>query len=39
VLWYFVVSSKKIIEKIDEKKLGHIREIKRELGMKREKNG
>ena len=39
VLWYLVLYSRKIVEKIDENGLKRLREIKRELGLKREKNG
>lgn len=39
ILWYFVLRSRSIIEKINENGLKHLREIKRELGLKREKNG
>jgi hypothetical protein len=39
ILWYFVLYSRKIIEKVDTSRLKRLREIKRELGLNREKNG
>ena len=39
MLWYFVLYGRKIVEKIDDNRLGSLREIKRELGLTREKNG
>ncbi len=38
-LWYFVLYSRRIIEKIDRSGLSSLREIKRELGLKKEKDG
>ena len=38
-LWYFVLYGRRIIEKIDEDGLRRLREIKRELGLKKEKDG
>lgn len=39
VLWYLVIYSRRIVEKIDSNELKRLREIKQELGMKKEKNG
>ena len=39
LLWYLVLYSRKIIEKIDDKRLRSLREIKRELRLTKEKNG
>ena len=39
MLWYLVLYARKSIEKIDSNGLKSMREIKQELGMKREKNG
>jgi len=38
-LWYLVLYSRRIIDRIDEGGLGRLREIKRELGLKKEKDG
>lgn len=38
-LWYLVIYSRKIVEKIDSNELKRLREIKQELGMTKEKNG
>jgi proline racemase len=38
-LWYFVLYGRRIIDNIHDKGLENLREIKRELGLKREKNG
>lgn len=38
-LWYFVLYGRKIIERIDNTRLTNLREIKRELGLNKEKNG
>ena len=39
MLWYLVLYGRKIIEKIDGNGLRSLREIKRELGLTRERNG
>lgn len=39
MLWYLVLYARKIIEKIDDNRLKSLREIKRELGLNKEKNG
>jgi hypothetical protein len=39
LLWYFVLYGRRIIERIDRNGLRSHREIKRELGLKKEKNG
>ena len=39
ILWYLVLYGRGIIEKIDGNGLKRLREIKRELGLKKEKNG
>ncbi len=38
-LWYLVLHGRKTIERIEGNGLKHLREIKQELGLKREKNG
>jgi len=38
-LWYLVLYSRRIVEKIDDNHLKNLREIKQKLGMKKEKNG
>lgn len=39
LLWYLVLYGRRIIERIDEGRLENLREIKRELGLNKEKNG
>ncbi len=39
LLWYLVLYGRRIIEKIDNSRLENLREIKRELGLNKEKNG
>ena len=39
LLWYLVLYGRRIIERIDGDRLENIREIKRELGLNKEKNG
>ena len=38
-LWYLVLYSRRIVEKIDGNELKRLREIKQELGMTKKKNG
>ncbi len=39
MLWYLVLYGRKIIEEIDDNSLRSLREIKRKLGLTRERNG
>jgi len=39
MLWYLVLYARKIIERIDDNRLKSLREIKRKLGLNKEKNG
>ncbi len=39
LLWYLVLYGRRIIERIDDSRLENLREIKRELGLNKEKNG
>ncbi len=39
LLWYLVLYGRKIIKRIDDKRLENLREIKQELGLNKEKNG
>ena len=39
LLWYLVLYGRRIIERIDNSRLENLREIKRELGLNKEKNG
>ena len=39
LLWYLVLYGRKIVERIDDSRLENLREIKRELGLNKEKNG
>ncbi len=39
MLWFLVLYGRRIIERIDDSSLESLREIKRELGLTKEKNG
>ena len=39
MLWYMVLYSRRIIDNVDKRRLGRLREIKQELGLNGEKNG
>lgn len=39
MLWYLVLYARRIIGRIDDSSLENLREIKRELGLNKEKNG
>jgi len=39
ILWYLVLYGRRIIERIDNSRLENLREIKRELGLNKERNG
>ncbi len=39
LLWYLVLYGRRIIKRIDDRRLENLREIKQELGLSKEKNG
>ncbi|MFC1714473.1 hypothetical protein ACFL6S_12465 [Candidatus Poribacteria bacterium] len=39
LLWYLVLYGRRIIGRIDDSRLENLREIKRELGLNKDKNG